>query len=436
MTHPQDMSLREQARAVGSGELDPEKLLTATLERIEERNSALRAVAATFPRESMAMLASAPRGRLYGVPVTMKDMYSLPWRGYRNGTVRELGRPSASGAFRRLRDVGAVVVGIDNQHELGLGSTGLVSAYGVSANPWNHAHLAGGSSGGSAAAVTAKMVGGAIGSDSGGSTRLPAAWCGAVGLKVTYGSLPYDGYNGANSSFSGPGVLARDSADARLLLEALLARPLPVDDVRTVRVGLVRRPYWEDVDREVSESCENALADVGLQQRELALPLAELGPSLLTVRAMAEFGASPPLDLLPQLNPMTRALIHYSALQPAWRLTRADRVRAGLRRGLAAIFADCDVLAWPTSPGPAPAIDSPVFSLPSGPQPVDRANVRQTVLANVTGVPALSVPVALHQTGLPIGLQLLAPWGEEALLLNVAQRIEDAVGRTWRPGQK
>ena len=124
MTHPQDMSLREQARAVGSGELDPEKLLTATLERIEERNSALRAVAATFPRESMAMLASAPRGRLYGVPVTMKDMYSLPWRGYRNGTVRELGRPSASGAFRRLRDVGAVVVGIDNQHELGFGVDG------------------------------------------------------------------------------------------------------------------------------------------------------------------------------------------------------------------------------------------------------------------------------------------------------------------------
>jgi Asp-tRNA(Asn)/Glu-tRNA(Gln) amidotransferase A subunit family amidase len=122
-----------QALAVASGELDPEKLLVATLERIEERNVSLCAVAATFPRESRAMLARAPRGPLYGVPVTMKDMYSLPWRGYRNGTVRELGRPAASGAFRRLRDAGAVVVGIDNQHELGLGSTGLVSAYAVSA---------------------------------------------------------------------------------------------------------------------------------------------------------------------------------------------------------------------------------------------------------------------------------------------------------------
>ena len=103
-----------------------------------------------------------------------------------------------------------------------------------------------------------------------------------------------DGYNGANSSFLGPGVLARDSADARLLLEALLARPLPVDDVRTVRVGLVRRPYWDDVDREVSESCENALAAVGLQQRELALPLAELGPSLLPCEPWLSLGRARP----------------------------------------------------------------------------------------------------------------------------------------------
>jgi Asp-tRNA(Asn)/Glu-tRNA(Gln) amidotransferase A subunit family amidase len=127
MTHPQDMGLRAQARAVASGELEPEELLSATLERIEERNASLRAVAATFPDQSKAMLASAPAGPLYGVPVTMKDMYSLPWRGYRNGTGRELGRPLASGAFRRLRDAGAVVIGIDNQHELGMGSTGLVS---------------------------------------------------------------------------------------------------------------------------------------------------------------------------------------------------------------------------------------------------------------------------------------------------------------------
>jgi len=230
VTHPQDLALREQARLVAAGDLDPGELLDTTLARIEERNGALRAVVATFADRSRAMLAAAPPGPLHGVPVTIKDMFSLPWRGYCNGTRRELGPRAASGLFRRLRDAGAVVVGVDNQHEVGLGTTGRASPHGPAGNPWNPAHCAGGSSGGSAAAVAARMVGGAVGSDSGGSTRLPAGWCGVVGLKVTYGSLPYDAYTGQNSTLSAPGSFGRDAADARLLAEAMLARPLPASD--------------------------------------------------------------------------------------------------------------------------------------------------------------------------------------------------------------
>jgi aspartyl-tRNA(Asn)/glutamyl-tRNA(Gln) amidotransferase subunit A len=127
LTHPQDLPLREQARLLARGELGAGELLEATLARIEERNGPLRAVVATFPEQSRAMLAEAPPGPLCGVPVTIKDMFSLPWRGYRNGTRHELGAAGASGAFRRLRDAGAVVVGVDNQHELGLGTTGRAS---------------------------------------------------------------------------------------------------------------------------------------------------------------------------------------------------------------------------------------------------------------------------------------------------------------------
>lgn len=134
-SHPQDLPLRDQARLVASGELGPAELLEATVERIDQRNGPLRAVAAAFPEEARAMLAAAPPGPLHGVPVTVKDMFSLPWRGYRNGTRHELGAPQASAAFRRLRDAGAVVVGVDNQHELGLGTTGRASAYGAAANP-------------------------------------------------------------------------------------------------------------------------------------------------------------------------------------------------------------------------------------------------------------------------------------------------------------
>jgi aspartyl-tRNA(Asn)/glutamyl-tRNA(Gln) amidotransferase subunit A len=431
MNHPQDLPLREQARLVASGDLDAAGLLEATLDRIEERNGPLRAVVATFPEESRAMLGAAPPGPLHGVPVTIKDMFSLPWRGYRNGTRHQLGAPIASGAFQRLRDSGAVLVGVDNQHELGMGTTGVASAYGAAANPWDPARCAGGSSSGSAAAVAARIVGGAVGSDSGGSTRLPAGWCGLVGLKLTYGALPYVGYTGANSTFSAPGALGRDAADVRLLSEALLARPLPVGEEGGLRVGVVRRPYWDDLDEDVGDACRDALAAAGFAQVDVALQLAELAAPAGAIRASAENGVVVPPAVLPELDPITRGLLLYGAMQPARRLIRADRVRARLRRELVDAFASCDLLAWPTNPAPAPPIEAPVLQLPSGPALPDAPNVRQAILANLAGVPGVSVPVGFNPAGLPIGLQLLAPWGQEARLLDAARRVEDTTDRRW-----
>jgi Asp-tRNA(Asn)/Glu-tRNA(Gln) amidotransferase A subunit family amidase len=431
VSHPQDLPLREQAQLIADGGLDPGELLDATLSRFQERNGPLNAVVATFPDESRAMLASAPRGALHGVPVTIKDMFSLPWRGYHNGTRHELGARCASGPFRRLRDAGAVVVGVDNQHELGMGTTGRVSAYGAAGNPWNPAHCAGGSSSGSAAAVAARMVGGAVGSDSGGSTRLPAGWCGVVGLKVTYGSLPYDGYTGANSTLSAPGAFGRDAADARLLLEALLARALPAGSAGALRVGVFRRPYWEDIDPQVEEACRAALLAGGLSQTELELPFVELFGPAGAVRASAELGVAVPDVVVPELDALTRGVLQYGALQPARRLVRADRVRARLRRAFVDAFAGCDLIAWPTNPAPAPPIDAPVLQLPSGPALADAANVIQAIPANLAGIPGVSLPVGFHASGLPIGLQLLAPWGEESRLLDAVERIERATDRCW-----
>ncbi|HVW82013.1 MAG TPA: amidase [Mycobacteriales bacterium] len=427
MTHPQDRSLVAQARAVADGEISAAELLDATLERVEERNPRLNAVAATFPDESRAMAAAGVDGPLRGVPVTVKDMFSLPWRGFHNGTTREIGPRAASGVFRRLRDAGAVVVGVDNQHELGFGTTGLVSAYGPSANPWNPAHCTGGSSGGSAAVVAASMVAGSVGSDSGGSTRLPAGWCGVVGLKLTYGALPYDGYPGANSTLSAPGVFGRDSADARLMAEALLGRALPRGDASRLRVGLVRSPFWEDVDPEVAQLCESALATAGMAVRDVDLAYAEVSTAAGGVRASVEMSAVAPDSLLPELDALTRGMIGYARQIPAVRLLRADRVRARLRRELAAAFGHVDVVAWPTNPATAPPIAAPVIQLPSGPAMADPANLRQAVLGNLAGVPGISVPVGLHSTGLPVGLQLLAPWCAEATLLDAAEHLQAAV---------
>src|ERR1700680_343841 len=127
MTHPQDLGLRAQATALASGDLDPRELLDVTLRRIEDRDGPLNSIAVKFPERSLEMLQNAPKGALQGVPIAIKDMYTLPWRGMFNGTRHELLPAGESGMFRLLRDAGAVIVGVTNQHYLGMGTTGIAS---------------------------------------------------------------------------------------------------------------------------------------------------------------------------------------------------------------------------------------------------------------------------------------------------------------------
>src|ERR671932_775887 len=173
VTHPQDLPLREQAALVAGGELDPGDLLDATLERIEERDGELNSVVATFPDGSREMLAAAPPGPLHGVPIAVKDMYTVPWRGPRDGTAREHAPPGESAVFRLLRDAGAVVVGHTNTHFWGGGSTGHVSAYGPVGNPWDVTRCGGGSSGGAAACLGARLVAGTGGAPRRGAVPAP-----------------------------------------------------------------------------------------------------------------------------------------------------------------------------------------------------------------------------------------------------------------------
>jgi aspartyl-tRNA(Asn)/glutamyl-tRNA(Gln) amidotransferase subunit A len=423
VTHPQDLGLREQAQAIAEGSLDAGELLEATLERIAQRDGELNSTPVVFADEARAMLAAAPAGPLRGVPVTLKDMFSTPWRGAHNGTSRELLPPGASGVFARLRDAGAVVVGVAQQHELGMGTTGRASVWGPARNPHDPERCAGGSSGGSASAVAARLVAGSIGSDSGGSTRIPAAYCGVVGLKTTWGSVPRAGYTGGVSTFSAAGAFGRDAADARLLAEVLAARPLPAGPCARLRCGIVRAPFWDDLDPEVEARCREAVEASGWEVVELELDRVELSGAAAASRLAPEFLAGLDLSVLAELDPATRALSQFALLTPAVRLVRADRVRAHLRRETARAFEHADVLAWPASPAPPPPIDAPVVELPSGTSLADSANLRQATLANLAGVPGISVPVG-DAGGLPAGLQLLAPWGEEARLLDAAAHLE------------
>jgi Asp-tRNA(Asn)/Glu-tRNA(Gln) amidotransferase A subunit family amidase len=435
--HPQDLSLREQARAIAEGELDATELLEATLARIDERDGPLRSIADSFASESARMLSEAAEGPLHGVPVAVKDMFALPWRAPRDGCVKNLFGIEAgeSTVFRRLRDAGAVIVAVTNMHEMGAGSTGHISTYGPCATPWDSSRCGGGSSGGSGAAVGARLVAGAVGTDGGGSIRYPAAYNGITGLKFTWGLVPPDGYTHGFASMGAPGPMTRDAADARLLGGALLGRTLTDRRANNLRIG-VAPWFWENLDPEVEAACRAAvaaLADAGLETREVELDGAEHVITATVFRLAIEGipSSKPELvaEVAPHLSPVGRALSKYNLMLPAAALVRADRVRAQLRRSLARAFEQADVLAWPTVPAPPPPIEEPAVDLPSGRVPADYANVRQGGIANLAGIPGISVPCGLTANRLPIALQLLAPWSEDERLLDVAELLEQVTDR-------
>jgi Asp-tRNA(Asn)/Glu-tRNA(Gln) amidotransferase A subunit family amidase len=422
-------SLRAIAEGTTSGELDPGALSAAALVAIARDDGPLNSTPVVFDGNIIErQLAAAPRGPLYGVPLTTKDMYTLPWRGAYNGTCHEILPPSASGAYRRLTRAGAIIIGVANQHELGSGTTGTESAYGRHGNPWDPARSPGGSSGGSAAAVAAGFVPGSLGSDSGGSARIPAACCGVTGLKVTYGGVPRDGYTGAGTSLSAWGPIARDAADVRLLSEVLLDRELTPRGGASLRVGIVRGALWEDVVPSVADACRQGLEAAGWPVREIAVDLIEHAPAAGTVRTLAELSGAIPSAVLADAKPLVRALMLASKLWPASHVLKADRVRAAVRRALVEAFTSVDLIAWPTLPAPPCALEAPVLELPSGLVLADAGNIRQATVANLAGLPGISVPVPLAD-GLPCGLQLLAPWGEEARLLDAAEHLERATER-------
>jgi aspartyl-tRNA(Asn)/glutamyl-tRNA(Gln) amidotransferase subunit A len=434
-----DRPLREQAVAIAGGDADPAELLDETLERIEARNPELNAIVATFPEQSREMLARAPRGPLYGVPVAIKDEWPLPWRPFRFGAavLFSPSEPGESGPYRTLRDAGAVIVGVANMHEYGAGSTGHISVYGPAHNPWDPSRCPGGSSSGPGASVAARLVGGAVGADGIGSIRYPAAYCGITGLKPTFGRSAMEGHPvpGTTTVVSGP--MCADAADCRLLGSALFGEELEAGSASGLRIGVVRAPVSEDCQPEVREACEAAVEalrdetggeviDVqidGLDHFQIASILVGTTEMLdeTTPQEIASLGEETSL--------VARGLLKYRMLLSAAAVARAHRVRTMARRSLARVFGEVDVIAWPTVPAPAPPLDNPTVELPSGLRPADWANSRAGGIGNLAGVPGISVPVGLSSEGLPIGLQLLGAWGRDELLLDAAEALERATGR-------
>ena len=421
-----------------SGRISGPELLEIYLARISA-SASLKAFITVDPatalaqaRRSTSRAAASRKGPLQGVPVAVKDLFATrDQRTTAGSKILRNWRPAADAtAVGRLRQAGAVVVGKTNLHEFAYGVTNSNPWWGVARNPLATDRIPGGSSGGSAIAVVAGLAAAAVGSDTGGSIRIPAALCGCVGLKPTYGAIPLDGVIPLGWSLDHAGPLTRTVDDARLLFEVMSGRQLkPAPALAGLRLGLVRGRLLDRVQAGVIERVEAGVATLGrrgLRVREVRIPELEwtVAMQLITLRAEATALHARWLRRRPKAyGNDVRIRLQLGSLVSGSEYASAQRARLRLNHALREVFARVDLLALPTTPMVAPPIGLRAMRWQDGEEPVDGALVRLTQPFNLSGVPALSVPCGTVD-GLPVGLQLVAPWLEDSRLLAVAALLE------------
>ena len=450
MTLPTTIS--ELAPRLRAREISPVDITRACLNRIEKLDPALNAFITVTPESALAEARAAEaeilrgewRGPLHGIPIALKDL--IDTAGVRTTAASALHKdriPSQDAeVVRRLRQAGAVIVGKNNLHEFAYGGSSLVSYFGDVHNPWNDAHISGGSSGGSAAAVTAGLAYAAIGTDTAGSIREPAALCGCVGIKPTYGRVPSRGVIPLSLSLDHVGPLTSSVADAAIVLQAIagydpadLTTPnVPVadyvgalrEDAKSLRVGVLREYFFDDLDPEVAATMEHALKGIETlvaEMKEVKLNV----PADRTLQAAESYAYhAENVGKTPELyQAETLRRIRSGEAITAAQYIKSRRELDEARRSIAQVFADVDVLVSPTMPMPAPAI-ADLKADPGALRPAELKLLRNTRPFNVWGLPAISVPCGFTQNGLPIGLQIAGPHWREDLVLRLAHAYEQA----------
>ncbi len=445
-------SISELAPRLRRGEISPVEITRACLDRIEKRNPALNAFITVMAESALAEARQAEseilrgewRGALHGVPVALKDLIDTV--GVRTTAASALYKDRVpnqdADVVRRLRQAGAVIVGKNNLHEFAYGGSSLVSYFGDVHNPWDLGRIAGGSSGGSAAAVAAGLAYAAIGTDTAGSIREPAALCGCVGIKPTYGRVSSRGVIPLSPSLDHIGPLAATVADAAIVLQAIAgydsaditSADVPVADyvsglgegVKSLRVGVPRAYFFDDLNAEVASAMEHALREMqslGAELKDVQLDV-PTDRTLQTAEAYAfhaENVAKSPELYLPETLRRIRAGEGVSTGEYIQRRREQDQARRNIR----AVFAEVDVLVTPTTPMAAPAIVE-LKANPEALRPAELTLLHNTRPFNVWGLPAISVPCGFTQGGLPIGLQIAGPHWREDLVLRVAYAFEQA----------
>ncbi|MFD8080779.1 amidase [Kitasatospora sp. NPDC059722] len=442
---PYELSLTAAADAIRSRRLSPVELVDSVLDRIEQVEPDLGAYVTVAAEQARRAAREAEReavqgryrGPLHGIPMGLKDLIDVAGMATTaSSRVRADHRaPADSTVAARLTAAGAVLVGKTHTHEFAFGLTTPQTR-----NARDHGRVAGGSSGGSAVAVASGAATFALGTDTGGSIRVPAALNGVVGLKPTYGLVPRHGVTSLSWSLDHVGPITRTVEDAALVLTALAGHDprdpaslsLPAEDYRPgtgtdltgLRVGVPRTYYFDHVDPQVETAVRHAvehLEGLGARLVEVDIPMTRYIQATqwgLMVPEAAVYHERT-LRTAPELyGADVRILLEAGELMSAGDYLRAQRARTMMREEWAGLLETVDVIAAPTVPTTAVRAGQETVTWPDGTvESVSDAYVRLSAPANITGVPALTVPAGQDAEGLPIGLQLLGrPLGERTLL--------------------
>ena len=436
------LSINDVSKLLREGKISPVHLTEVCLNRIERLNPELNAFITVTADSALARAREAEieikkghwRGPLHGVPIALKDLFDTA--GVRttaaSGLLKDRLPAEDSEVVRRLKDAGAVLLGKLNLHEFAYGGSSVISFFGPVRNPWSPEHIAGGSSAGSAVAVAAGLCYGALGSDTGGSIRQPAAYCGIVGLKSTYGRVSTRGVIPLSWSCDHVGPMTRSVTDAAIMLQVLAGHdpedPTSADvgvrdylaalrETRPLRVGIPRNHFYEKLDPDFESAITDALSEIG--KLVSTLQDVEIPASEDTVVLRAEAFAHHFEDIkknAEQYQPETLRRIRSAEDISATVYIQARRRMEEHRREVRKVFQSVDLLITPTTTVP-PFTIAELLADTRTLRSKETLMLRNTRPFNILGLPTISVPCGFTRTGLPIGMQITgAPWAEGDVL--------------------
>jgi aspartyl-tRNA(Asn)/glutamyl-tRNA(Gln) amidotransferase subunit A len=447
------MTLREIAKKIRSGETSPSEIVRLLLEQIRRTDDKLQAYI-TVCEESSLKLAEAAElqlkaghdlGVLHGIPVSIKDLYETEGIRTTCGSrlMQDYVPKKDSTVVARLKSKGAIVLGKLNTHEFALGAMSPPTK-----NPWDLGRIPGGSSGGSAAALAMGSAIATTGSDTGGSIRIPASFCGVVGLKPTYGRVSRAGIFPESWSLDHAGPLTKRLEDAALLLRIMAGRDeldptssdLPVPDyvqeletnIAGLRIGVPTNHFFEHCDCEVAKAVNAAvevLEGLGCTKVEFEFPsISEIMAAYTTID-LCEASAYHEREIEQRpadFQPDVRLLLEQGLLIPASYYIQAQRVRAMLFAKVMSLFDHLDVIVTPSVPIVSPQVSQTIVRIDDYEESVDSAAVRYLAPFNLTGLPALSIPCGFSSKGLPIGMQIAGRAYDESTILRLGHEYENA----------